>query len=173
MSDQQNIDQQAISTIRTLALMLTRQNLPTLDRSRYASAAGLTKGGYVLADADDGKPQVLLLATGSEVSMCLEAYEQLNTEGIRARVVSIPSWELFDHQDQAYKDNVLPPEVVARVGVEKASTMGWRRYVGLRGHIIGMCTFGASVPLKELQRKYGFLPEQIVAAAKDQVAKNT
>ena len=102
----------------------------------------------------------------------MAAYEQLQAEGIQARVVSLPSWELFDHQDQDYKDSVLPPGVIARVAVEKASTLGWRRYVGLRGHIIGMRTFGASAPLKELQRKYGFMPETIVAAAKDQVARN-
>ena len=155
-----------------VVLILTRQNLPTLDRSRYGSAAGLAKGGYVLADAEDGKPQVLLLATGSEVSMCVDAYEQLEAEGVRARVVSMPSWELFDHQDQAYKDSVLPPDVIARVAVEKGSTLGWTRYTGLRGQIIGMRTFGASAPLKELQRKFGFMPENIVAAAKDQVSKN-
>jgi transketolase len=155
-----------------VALILTRQNLPTLDRSRFAPASGLARGGYVLADAEDGQPQVLLLATGSEVFLCIEAYEQLNKEGIKARVISLPSWELFDHQDQSYKDTIMPPEVIARVAVEQASTMGWRRYVGLRGHIIGMRTFGASAPLKELQNKYGFMPEKIVAAAKEQVAKN-
>jgi transketolase len=154
-----------------VTLILTRQNLPTLDRSRYASASGLAKGAYVLADAEDGQPEVLLLATGSEVSMCVEAYEQLKTEGIKARVVSMPSWELFDHQDQAYKDGVIPPEVIARVAVEKASTMGWRRYTGLRGHIIGMHTFGASAPLKELQNKFGFMPEKIVAAVREQVGR--
>lgn len=154
-----------------VTLVLTRQNLPTLDRSRYASASGLAKGAYVLADAEDGQPEVLLLATGSEVSMCVEAYEQLKTEGIKARVVSMPSWELFDHQEQAYKDSVIPPEVIARVAVEKASTMGWRRYTGLRGHIIGMHTFGASAPLKELQNKFGFMPEKIVAAAREQVER--
>ncbi|MDX1654628.1 MAG: transketolase [Candidatus Competibacteraceae bacterium] len=155
-----------------VALVLTRQNLPTLDRQRYAPAAGLARGGYVLADADDGNPQVLLMATGSEVHMCIEAYEALKAEGIRARVISLPSWELFDHQDQAYRDKVMPPEVTARVAVEKASTMGWRRYTGLRGHIIAMRTFGASAPLKELQRRFGFNPEAIVAAARQQVAKS-
>jgi transketolase len=154
-----------------VVLILTRQNLPTLDRERYASATGLTKGAYVLADADDGKPDVLLLATGSEVSMCIDAYEQLKQDGIRARVVSMPSWELFDHQDQAYQDSVLPPEIIARVAVEKASTLGWTRYTGLRGHIIGMRTFGASAPLKALQEKFGFNPETIVAAARAQVEK--
>lgn len=156
-----------------VALILTRQNLPTLDRSRYAPASGLAKGAYILADAEDGQPDVLLLATGSEVSMCVEAYEQLKTEGIKARVISMPSWELFDHQEQAYKDSVIPPDVVARVAVEKASTMGWRRYAGLRGHIIGMRTFGASAPLKALQNKFGFMPEKIVDAAKEQVARTS
>jgi transketolase len=155
-----------------VALILTRQNLPTLDRTRYAPAAGLARGGYVLADAEDGNPEVLLLATGSEVYLCIEAYEQLKQEGIKARVISLPSWELFDHQEPAYKDRVMPPEVIARVAVEQASTMGWRRYVGLRGHIIGMRTFGASAPLKALQSKFGFMPEKIVAAAKEQVAAN-
>lgn len=155
-----------------VALILTRQNLPTLDRTRYAAASGLAKGAYVLADAEDGQPEVLLLATGSEVSLCIAAYEQLKKEGIKARVVSLPSWELFDRQDQAYKDSILPPRVIARVAVEQASTMGWRRYTGLRGHIIGMRTFGASAPLKELQHKYGFMSERIVDAAKEQITSN-
>ena len=154
-----------------VALILTRQNLPTLDRSRYASAAGVARGAYVLADADNGKPDVLLLATGSEVSMCVLAFEQLKSEGIAARVISMPSWELFEHQDQTYQDEVIPPGVIARVAVEKGSTLGWTRYIGLRGHIVGMRTFGASAPLKELQRRYGFMPEKIVAAAREQAEK--
>ena len=154
-----------------VALILTRQNLPTLDRSRYASAAGVARGAYVLADADNGKPDVLLLATGSEVSMCVSAFEQLKSEGIAARVISMPSWELFEHQDQTYQDEVIPPDVIARVAVEKGSTLGWTRYTGLRGHIVGMRTFGASAPLKELQRRYGFMPEKIVAAAREQAEK--
>ena len=154
-----------------VALILTRQNLPTLDRTHYAPASGLAKGAYVLADADDGQPDVLLLATGSEVSLCVGAYEQLKTEGIQARVISMPSWELFERQDPVYKESVIPPQVSARVAVEKASTLGWRRYTGLRGHIIGMHTFGASAPLKALQHKFGFTPEKIVAAAKEQVAR--
>jgi len=154
-----------------VALILTRQNLPTLDRTHYAPASGLAKGAYVLADAEDGQPDVLLLATGSEVSLCVGAYEQLKTEGIKARVISMPAWELFERQDQAYKDSVIPPQVSARVAVEKASTLGWRRYTGLRGHIIGMHTFGASAPLKALQHKFGFTPEKIVAAAKEQIAR--
>lgn len=152
-----------------VALILTRQALPTLDRSKYASASGLAKGAYVLADAPGGKPDVLLLATGSEVSLCVDAYERLKGEGIHARVVSMPSWELFEHQTQAYKDSVLPPQVTARVSVEQASTFGWARYVGSTGHSIGMKTFGASAPLKELVKKFGFTVEHVIAAAKQQV----
>jgi transketolase len=154
-----------------VVLILTRQNLPTLDRSRYASAAGVARGAYVLADAENGKPDVLLMGTGSEVSMCVSAHDQLNSEGIGARVISMPSWELFEHQDQSYRDSVIPPDVIARVAVEKGSILGWTRYTGLRGHIIGMRTFGASAPLKELQRRYGFMPENIVAAAREQAQK--
>jgi transketolase len=154
-----------------VVLILTRQDLPTLDRGRYASAAGVARGAYVLADAENGRPDVLLMATGSEVSMCVAAHEQLKSEGIGARVISMPSWELFEHQDQAYKDSVIPPDVIARVAVETGSILGWTRYTGLRGHIVGMRTFGASAPLKELQRKYGFRPEDIVAAAREQAEK--
>jgi transketolase len=154
-----------------VVLVLTRQNLPTLDRDRYASAEGVARGAYVLADAENGRPEVLLLATGSEVSTCIAAYEQLRSEGVAARVVSMPSWELFEHQDQAYKDSVIPPNVVARVAVEKGSILGWTRYTGLRGQIIGMRTFGASAPLKELQRRYGFVPENVVTAAREQVER--
>jgi transketolase len=153
------------------ALILTRQALPTFDRSRYASAAGVARGGYVLADAGDGKPDVLLLASGSEVSLCLNAYEQLQKEGIKARVVSMPSWELFEHQPEEYQDAVIPPTVAARVSVEQASTFGWSRYVGRTGERIGMHTFGASAPLKELQKKFGFTPEKIVEAARKQLAQ--
>ena len=153
------------------ALVLTRQALPTLDRSQYAAASGVEKGAYVLADARDGKPEVLLLASGSEVSLCVEAYEQLTAEGIKARVVSMASWELFDRQSQEYRESVLPPAVMARVSVEQASTIGWDRYVGPQGQTIGMNTFGASAPLKELQKKFGFLSENIVTAAKEQLAK--
>ena len=157
-----------------VALILSRQALPTLDRAKYASAEGVQRGAYVLADAGGGKPQVLLLATGSEVSLCLEAYEKLKTEGIKARVVSMPSWEIFEQYCDGhpeYREQVLPESVTARVSVEQASTFGWARYVGSRGHSIGMDTFGASAPLKELQRKFGFSPESIVVAAKEQIAK--
>jgi transketolase len=155
------------------ALILSRQPLPTLDRSRYASAAGVEKGGYVLADASNGRPEILLLATGSEVALCVKAYEQLSAEGIKARVVSMPSWELFEQQSREYRDNILPPDVTARVSVEQASTFGWDRYVGPTGKCIGMETFGASAPLKELQKKFGFTPERLVAAAKEQLAKKS
>jgi transketolase len=151
-------------------LVLSRQALPTLDRTHYAAASGLAKGAYVLADAEDGKPEVLLLSTGSEVSLCLAAYEQLKIEGIKARVVSMPSWELFEQQSQDYRDSVIPPSITARVCVEQASTFGWGEYVGARGGRIGMHTFGASAPLKELQRKFGFTPDKVVAAAKAQLA---
>jgi transketolase len=150
-------------------LVLTRQALPTIDRSRYAPASGVARGAYVLADPPDGKPDVLLLATGSEVVLCLDAYERLKAEGIKARVVSMPSWELFDDQPQEYRDRVLPPNVTARVSVEQASTFGWAKYVGATGHSIGMRSFGASAPLKDLQKKFGFTPEQVVAAAKEQL----
>ncbi|MBW4444997.1 MAG: transketolase [Plectolyngbya sp. WJT66-NPBG17] len=153
-----------------VVLVLSRQALPTRDRTRYASASSLAKGAYVLADAEDGKPDVLLLATGSEVSLCVDAYEQLKTEGIKARVVSMPSWELFEQQSQDYRDSVIPPSITARVCVEQASTFGWGEYVGSRGARIVMHTFGASAPLKELQRKFGFTPDKVVAAAKAQLA---
>ena len=154
------------------ALILTRQAVPTLDRGKYASAAGVARGAYVLADATDGKPDVLLLATGSEVVLCLEAYEQLKAEGVGARVVSMPSWELFDDQPRDYRDHVLPPGVTARVSVEQASTFGWSKYVGATGHSIGMRSFGASAPLKDLARKFGFTPEHVVAAAREQLKRS-
>jgi transketolase len=149
-----------------VALILSRQNLPTLDRSKYASAAGTAKGAYVLADADDGRPEVILIGTGSELSFCVAAYEQLKSEGIKVRVVSMPSWELFEQQNQKYRDSVLPPSITARVSVEQASTLGWARYVGLTGCSIGMETFGASAPLKALQQKFGFTVEHVVSEAK-------
>ena len=153
------------------ALVLSRQPLPVLDRERYASAAGVARGAYVLADADGGKPEVMLLASGSEVSLCLEAFERLTADGIHARVVSMPSWELFEQQEPSYRDSVLSPEVTARVSVEQASTFGWERYVGPGGARIGMETFGASAPLKELQKKFGFTAERVVEAARAQLAR--
>jgi transketolase len=147
-----------------VALVLSRQNLPTLDRSVYAPASGLARGAYVLASADE--PEVILIATGSEVSLVVQAYEQLTAEGLRARVVSMPCLELFENQPQSYRDEVLPPSVRARVAVEQASTHGWHRYVGLDGAVIGMETFGASAPLKELLTKFGFTPERVVETAR-------
>ena len=152
-----------------VVLALTRQAVPTLDRTRYASAGGLAKGAYVLADASDGNPDVLLLTSGSEVSLCVEAYEQLKGEGIQARVVSMPSWELFEQQSQAYRDSVIPPEVTARVSVEQAATFGWSRYVGLKGSSIGMHTYGASAPAKDVIKHFGLTVERVVAAVKQQV----
>ena len=152
-------------------LALSRQPLPTLDRSKFAPAAGVARGAYVLADPPEGKPEVILIATGSEVCLAVEAHEELLAEGIRSRVVSMPSWEIFDHQTKEYRESVLPPDLMARVAIEQASTFGWERYVGCSGHIIGMKTFGASAPLKELQQKFGFEPERIVAAAKEQLGR--
>jgi len=148
------------------ALILTRQDVPILDRSVYASAEGLARGGYVLADAD-GEPEVILIATGSEVALAIGAYEELRSDGVQARVVSLPSWYLFDLQEDDYRESVLPPAVQARVAVEQGSTLGWDRYVGPQGQIVGMHTFGASAPLKEVQRKFGFTPERVAEAAKE------
>jgi len=151
------------------ALALSRQPLPTLDRTMYASAAGLAHGAYVLADPPSGNPEVIIIASGSELSLAVDAHETLIGEGIRSRVVSMPSWEIFDHESKEYRDSVLPPAVSARVAVEQASTLGWERYVGTSGLVIGMHTFGASAPLKELQRKFGFEPGQVAAAAREQL----
>ncbi|MDQ6672598.1 MAG: transketolase [Chloroflexota bacterium] len=153
-----------------VVLVLSRQALPTLDRSVYASASGVARGAYVLADAPDGKPDVLLLATGSEVALCIAAYEELKAEGVKARVVSMPSWELFEEQTEEYRESVIPPGVTARVAVEAASTFGWERYAGSGGAVIGMQTFGASAPLKDLKRKFGFEPAHVVRAAMQQIA---
>ncbi|HUJ57786.1 MAG TPA: transketolase [Kofleriaceae bacterium] len=150
-------------------LVLSRQAMPTLDRTKYAPASGLRRGAYVLADSGD--PQVILIGTGTEVSLCVAAHEQLVASGVRSRVVSMPSWELFEAQDEAYRDGVLPPAVTARVAVEQASGFGWERYVGRTGAMITMHTFGASAPLKELQTKFGFAPDKIVAAARAQLAR--
>ena len=154
-----------------VSLVLTRQALPTIDRSKYASASGVAKGGYILADAQGGKPEVILIGTGSELSLCVSAYEKLTAEGIRARVVSMPCTEIFDMQDEAYRNSVLPPEVRARVSVEAASVFGWERYVGLDGAIIGMTTFGASAPAKDLFKKFGFTVDHVIEAAKQVLRK--
>ena len=152
-------------------IVLTRQALPTFDRTKYAPASGVAKGAYVLADAEGGKPDVILMATGSEVHLCVEAYEKLKADGVKARVVSMPSWELFESQDAAYKESVFPASVTARVSVEMAATFGWERYVGPKGRIIGMHTFGASAPIKDLLKKFGFETENVVATAKQVLGK--
>jgi transketolase len=151
-------------------LALSRQNLPTLDRSRYGAASGVAKGGYVLADCD-GDPEVILVATGSEVHPSLAAHEQLAAEGVRSRVVSLPCWSLFEQQDAAYRESVIPRGVQARVCVEQGSTFGWERYAGPDGEIVGMTRFGASAPIEVLQKTFGFEPENIVAAAKRSMAR--
>ena len=159
-------------THQPVALVLSRQALPTIDRTKYASATGVAKGAYVLADAPDGKPDVILLATGSEVSLCVSAYEQLASTGIKTRVVSMPSWDIFEKQSDAYKNQVLPPAVKARVSVEQASTLGWSKYVGPSGKMIGMHSFGASAPAKDVQKKFGFTLEHVVEAAREAIAQS-
>jgi transketolase len=151
---------------RPAVLVLSRQPLPTLDRNKYASASGVARGAYVLADAAGGNPEVILIATGSEVSLAAQAHEKLVAGGIRSRVVSMPSWDIFEQQDQTYRDSVLPPEVKARIAIEQASTFGWERYVGAQGRVIGMQTFGASAPLKALQKEFGFEPERVVSTVR-------
>jgi transketolase len=148
-------------------LVLSRQAMPTLDRTRYAPASGVAQGGYILADAVGGKPEILFLATGTEVGLAIEVYEKLTAEGVRARVVSMPSWELFEQQSQQYRDTVIPPEVTARISVEQGSTLGWALYHGSGGRPIGMRTFGASAPLKELQKKFGFTPDSLLGTARE------
>jgi transketolase len=150
-----------------VVLALSRQAFPTLDRAKYAPAVGLAKGAYVLADAPGGDPELILIASGSEVSLAVDAHEKLIAQGIRSRVVSMPSWEIFDHQPKEYRERVLPSKVTARISIEQASTFGWERYVGSSGRMIGMKTFGASAPLKELQKKFGFEPGRIVEVAKE------
>ena len=155
------------------SLILSRQPLPTFDRGIYASASGVAKGAYIMADARPGHPEVILIGTGSEVQLCAQAYETLKGEGVAARLVSMPSWELFEQQDQAYRDDVLPPGVTARVAVEAASPIGWDRYVGPTGAIIAMHSFGASAPIKDLMTRFGFTPEKVLEAARSQIAKHT
>ena len=148
-------------------LVLSRQPLPTFDRSKYAPASGLARGAYVLADAPDKNPELILIATGSEVSLAIDAHEKLLAGGVRSRVVSMPSWDIFELQPEDYRAAVLPPKITARIALEQASTFGWERYVGLTGRVIGMNTFGASAPLKELQKKFGFEPDRVVEIAKE------
>jgi len=157
---------------RPALIALSRQPLPTLDRSRYASASGVERGAYVLADTPGRVPQVILIATGSELQVAVHAHESLVAEGVRSRVVSMPSWDLFEQQPASYRDQVLPPAVSARIAIEQASTFGWERYVGARGRVIGMHTFGASAPLKELERRFGFAPDSIIAAARELIDRD-
>ncbi len=156
-----------------VVMIASRQAVPTLDRTKYASAAGTAQGAYVVADAADGKPDVILMATGSELGLAVQAYEQLVGEGVKARVVSMPCWELFEQQPEAYQDLVLPPDIKARVSIEQSAKFGWEKYVGLDGYSVGMTTFGASAPLQELQKLFGFTLEKVVEAAKEQVAKHS
>ena len=156
----------------TVAMILSRQAMPTLVRATLAPASGVAKGAYVLSDPSEGEPEVILIASGTEVSLCLEASEQLSGEGVKVRVVSMPSWELFEQQSPEYRAEVLPPHIRARVSVELASTFGWERYVGNEGCCIGMNTFGASAPLAELQHKFGFTVDRIEASAKEQIEKH-
>jgi transketolase len=156
-----------------VVLVLTRQALPTFDRTKYGAASGTAKGAYVLAGAPGEKPEVILMGTGSEVSLCVDAYEKLKAEGVKARVVSMPSWEIFDRQDAAYKESVLPSSVTARVSVEMASTFGWERYVGLKGRKVGMHRFGASAPLKDLLKFFGFTVDAVVAEARKAIVENS
>ena len=154
-----------------VVMALSRQPLPTLDRKIYAPASGVARGAYVLADSPGGNPEIILIASGSELSLAVEAHVKLTADGIRSRVVSMPSWDIFEQQTREYRESVLPPEVKARIAIEQASTFGWERYVGLNGQVIGMKTFGASAPLKELQKKFGFQPDRVVAAARTLLGK--
>ena len=160
-------------THNPVALVLTRQNVPVFDRSRYASAEGVLRGGYVLADAEDDDPELILIATGSEVQLAVAAHEQLSGEGVRSRVVSLPCWEVFDRQDADYRDSVLPPSVTARIAVEEGSPMGWERYVGEAGRIVGMEAFGQSAPFKDVEEEFGFTPERIIQVAREVMAGAT
>jgi transketolase len=155
---------------RPVAMILSRQNLPTLDRAKYAPAAGTAQGAYVLADSE-GQPEVIIIGTGSELATCVEAYEKLKAEGVRARVVSMPSWELFEDQDQAYRDSVLPPNVAARVAVEAGVKQGWEKYLGPAGQFVGMTGFGASAPGGQLAKHFGFTVDNVIAKAKQALGR--
>jgi transketolase len=159
-------------TDEPVCLVLSRQKLPVFDRARYAPASGLARGAYVMVDADSGKPQVILIASGSEVQLCIEARERLSRKGIGVRVVSMPSWELFERQEERYRHDVLPPAITARVAVEMGAVIGWDRYAGDSGTIIGMHSFGASGQIKDVLAKFGFVPDKVVAAAEAQIARN-
>jgi transketolase len=153
-------------------LALSRQALPTFDRNKYASAAGLARGAYVMADTPGGSPEVILIASGSEVALIVDAQQELASEGIRSRIVSMPSWNIFENQPKSYRDSVLPPAIMARVAVEQGSALGWERYVGATGRVIGMSTFGASAPLKELQRRFGFEPKRVAAVVREVLGRS-
>jgi transketolase len=155
---------------RPAVLILTRQNLPTIDRAKYASAAGVTRGAYVLADAVDGKPELILIGTGSELCFCVGAYEKLTAEGVKARLVSMPSWELFEEQAASYRESILPSGVIARVAVEAGVEQGWNRYLGARGRFLGMTGFGASAPYSALAKHFGFTTENVVKLAHEVLA---
>lgn len=154
-------------------LVLSRQPLPIVDRTKYAPAVGLARGAYILADCDNGNPQVILIGSGSEVQLCVNVHEQLKAKGFGSRVVSMPSWDLFEKQELTYRETVLPPQIRARVAVEQGSVIGWDRYAGSTGAIIGMHTFGSSAPLKDLLTKFGFTPEKVLEAAMAQIGQNS
>jgi transketolase len=156
---------------RPALLVLSRQALPILDRTKYAAASGVARGAYVLADPPGGDPEIILIATGSELSLAVDAHEKLVADGIRSRVVSMPSWDIFEHQTQEYRDSVLPPHIAARIAIEQASTFGWERYVGTAGRVIGMHTFGASAPLKALQQEFGFTVENVMATVRSMLQR--
>jgi transketolase len=151
--------------------VFSRQPMPTLDRSKFAPAAGAARGAYILADAEGGKPNLILMGSGTEIQWCVGAYEKLKAEGIKVRIVSMPCWQIFEEQDDAYKESVLPASVTARVSIEMAATFGWDRYVGTKGKAIGMHSFGASAPLKDLLKRFGFGVDEVVAAAKQVLSK--
>src|SRR6202167_4887159 len=153
-------------------LALSRQPLPTFDRNKYASAAGVSRGAYIMAEASRGSPEIILIASGSEVALVVQAHDALAAQGIRSRVVSMPSWDIFEQQPQSYRDEVLTPAIKARLAVEQGSTLGWDRYIGPAGRVIGMKTFGASAPLKELDRKFGFEPDRVVSVALELLGRN-
>jgi transketolase len=148
-------------------MVLTRQNVPVFDRAKYASAEGAQRGGYVLADPEDGDPDLILIATGSEVQLAIGAHEQLKEDGIRSRVVSLPCWEIFEKQDQSYRDEVLPPDIVARLAIEEGSPLGWEKWVGTEGRIMGMTTFGQSAPFKDVETEFGFTVDNVAKAARE------
>jgi transketolase len=156
---------------RPVAMVLTRQNLPTVDRDQYGSATGVARGGYVLSDPAGGEPEVILIGTGSEVAVCLDASDKLTADGVRVRVVSMPCWELFDEQDQAYRDSVLPPAVTARVAVEAGVRQGWDRYLGSAGRFVGMASFGASAPFQELYEHFGITGDNVARVAKETLGR--